>query len=193
MRAAALALVVAAGCGGRTAPGPTAKPAERCQDFHDIVEREHQLAMRNEAALARALTEANLREATFPVDSFDGEGGGWEDVEASGRRTLLSPGLESSCGHGTPWRLAVDGEGSVYALMIQQHPVSTQRLLVCGCEADVPVTCGGAMRRERWRWTLPAGAAFKGPFSLVVDEEVGQRAFAGRPDGRPCPLPTYPP
>ena len=78
--------------------------------------------------------------------------------------------------------------------MIQNRRVAHHELSVCGCEIDVPITCGGAApERVRWRWTLPSGLTFQGPTSLVVDNETTQRVFAGRGDGRPCPAPTTPP
>jgi hypothetical protein len=45
----------------------------------------------------------------------------------------------------------------------------------------------------RWRWQLPSRAAYKGPYSVVVERESWQRGFAGRADGSACPTPTTPP
>lgn len=192
----ALALV---GCGsGR---GSSARPSgpgvATCTAYSRVVEQEQAIAAGNAAALTRAVTEANLTEAQLDVDSFavTGDGGAeslsWQVVEASGHRSLLSPVSLDVCGAGNPWHLALDGRGGVVVLMLQLRQVARHQLTVCGCEVDVPLTCGGAAPQPvRWRWTLPAGLSFAGPLSLVVDDEASARTYAGRGDGQPCPPPT---
>lgn len=194
MRAAigcGLALTIGCG-GGRRATAPSTAPST-CRALDDVVAVEQELAARNEQALAQALAAAGLRLAPFAADVQDGDGGRWEVVEERGRRALLSPAVESACGFESPARLVLDDAGDVYALEVQHRPVLTHDLLICGCPADVPITCGGMARRERARWVLPAGATFKGVTSVVVNDETGARDFAGRADGRPCPVPVYPP
>lgn len=215
MKRLAIGLGLAVGCGGARAPSSVPEaPVDRvthdpdgvtvhrdgaCRPWQETVEREHAIAETNALAVTRALAEANLRAtdaAIGPPDYFPARADepiGWQVVDASGRRSLLSPPTYRSCGS-VPFTLALDGRGGVVVLMMQQRRVAHHELSVCGCEVDVPITCGGAAPELiHWRWTLPSTLTFAGPQSLVVDLETSQRVFAGRADGAPCPMPTAPP
>jgi hypothetical protein len=202
----ALALTLA-GCGGKATAPPAGPPPDltvvggdsvpvhrdaTCSSIMATVDREQELVGRNQAALVRALTDANLRDPGYPVDSFRGQGSDWEVVEGT-PRTLLSPSISDRCGAGNPWRLAVDGRGQVFALNLQRRTIARHELRVCGCATDVPFTCGGAPSLGRWRWTLPSDVRFAGPLSVVVDDESYERVFDGRADGTPCPRMIPPP
>ncbi len=200
MRApAALALALAAGCGGGgKATSSTAPAASACVTYAEAQAEEKAVAERNEAHLQRALAEQGLREPAFAADYFDArgreDGDTWQLVEAAGARTLLAPESYLVCGVSNPWRLAEDGAGGVSALMITSRETASKVVTICGCRADVPITCGGAAPQPvRWRWAMSPSSTWKGPLAIVVDHESMTTAFAGRADGSPCPTPTAPP
>lgn len=212
----AAGLVTLAACGGgHPVAAPTTGPTDTvahdgevevrrdgaCRSYADTLDREHEIDTRNQAALTRALTEANLTAVTYDVDWFELDQGargtagadGWQVVEADGGRTLLSPETRGGCGS-EPWPLVVDGSGHLFALVVQHRERVRHELSVCGCDDQIQITCGGAMPPPiRWRWRLPAGVTFDGPFSIVADHESYLPLFAGRADGRPCPIRTMPP
>ena len=200
---AALAL---AACGGAapatttsaTPPTVTRHPSgvlvhhdTTCSPYDAIAERQRTLDARYEAALARALAEANLTEASYQAEAIDGrDGGPWEVVEADGRRDLLSPDTQVGCSGRIPWRLALDGRGGVVALDIRLREVARHEFLTCGCPGEVgPTGCGGmAQGPARVRWALPAGVDFAGSVSVTVDYESSLLGYAGRADRAPCPV-----
>lgn len=195
---AALFLAIAAtGCGGgRSSTTPTpAVPA--CVPYEQAKAEEKAVAERNLASLRRALAEQGMREPDFPADYYDArddQGIEWQVVDAAAGRTLLAPVSYLSCGVSNPWRLAQDGSGGVSALMITPRETASKVLTICGCQADIPITCGGAAPQPvRWRWAMSTTNAWKGPLSIVVDHEAISTTFAGRANGSSCPAPTAPP
>ncbi len=193
-----LVIVTAASCGQGPTPAAPATPAGLACTSNDAVKAEAtQLAVRNQAAFTRALAEQGLREPSFAADYFEDRDDGsheWQVVDAAAGRTLLAPLSYLSCGVSNPWRLAQDGSGGVFALLPSERETAHHTRAICGCEADIPVTCGGAAAQPvRWRWALPTATDFKGPLSVVIDHETLTTTFAGRGDGEPCPPPTAPP
>lgn len=201
MRASPLLLVasVAAGCGGggKAPSSATTPPAPACVSYEQAKAEEKAVAERNEAHFRRALAEQGLREPGFTADYFDARGEGsheWQVVDAAGARTLLAPVSYLACGVSNPWRLAEDGSGGVSALMITPRETASKVIAICGCQADVPITCGGAAPQPvRWRWAMSPSSTWKGPLAIVVDREAVTTTFAGRADGSACPTPTAPP
>lgn len=200
-RALALVTVVVApvaACGGKKPSSDPAKPATlACLPYEQVKAEEKAVADRNQASFERALAEQGLREPDFTADYFDArddQGQEWQVVDAAGARTLLAPVSYLSCGVSNPWRLAQDGSGGVSALMITPRPTTSKTLAICGCQVDIPITCGGAAPQPvRWRWAMSTTSAWKGPLNIVVDHESLSTTFAGRGDGKPCPEPTAPP
>jgi hypothetical protein len=194
-----VAAAEAAGCGTpkqRTAPrdeGP------RCVSYDEAKLEEKAVAERNEAHFQRALAEQGLREPGFDADYFDArddQGHEWQVVDAAGARTLLAPPSYMTCGEiANPWRLAQDGSGAVSALVVTPREAAASKVItICGCQADVPITCGGAAPQPvRWRWAMSPTATWKGPLAIVVDHESVSTTFAGRTDGSRCPDPMPPP
>jgi hypothetical protein len=191
-------LVVVGACGGSRAGSDTAKPpAPACVSYEASKAEEKAVADRNEANFRRALGEQGLTEPDFPADYFearDDQGQEWQVVDAAGAKTLLAPVSYLSCGVSNPWRLAMDGSGGVSALMVTPRETKGTTVAICGCQVDIPITCGGAAPQPvRWRWAMATTAAWKGPLNVVVDHESFSTTFAGRGDGKPCPEPTAPP
>ncbi len=190
--------LLAGGCGGARSSDTAKVPAPpTCTPHPQVQAEETAVAERNQAAFARALAEQGLREPDFTSDYFDSSdaaGREWQVVDDAEGRTLLAPVSYLSCGVSNPWRLAQDGSGGVSALVISDRPTTTQHLAICGCQVDIPITCGGAAPQPvRWRWRMPASTKWNGPLSVVVDRETLTTSFAGRGDGKVCPTPTAPP
>lgn len=197
IHAALLVAIAATGCGGGKSSTTPTPAAPTCLPYEQVKLEEKAVAERNEAHFERALAEQGLHEPDFPADYYDArddQGQEWQVVDAAGARTLLAPVSYLSCGVSNPWRLAQDGSGGVSALMITPRETASKVLTICGCQADIPITCGGAAPQPvRWRWAMSTSAAWKGPLSVVVDHEAISTTFAGRADGSRCPEPTAPP
>jgi hypothetical protein len=198
MRTWLLVTVVVSACGGGKPSTTPAAATPACISDDQARLEERAVAERNEAHFQRALSEQGLREPDFPADYFDArddQGQEWQVVDAAGARTLLAPPSYMACGVSKPWRLAQDGSGGVSALVITPRAASASKVVtICGCEADVPVTCGGAAPRPvRWRWAMASSASWKGPLAIVVDHESVSTTYAGRTDGSRCPDPLPPP
>ena len=191
-----LVLVLGA-CGGSKSSSTPAIAAPACVPYEQAKLEEKAVADRNQAHFERALSEQGLREPDFTADYYDArddQGQEWQVVDAAGARTLLAPVSYLSCGVSNPWRLAQDGSGGVSALMITPRALPGKMVAICGCQVDIPITCGGAAPQPvRWRWAMATSAAWKGPLAIVVDNESLTTTFAGRGDGKPCPTPTAPP
>jgi hypothetical protein len=191
-------LIVLGACGGSRAATDTAKPpAPACVSYEASKAEEKAVADRNEASFRSALAAQGLEEPDFTADYFearDDQGQEWQVVDATGAKTLLAPVTYLSCGVSNPWRLAMDGSGGVSALMVTPRETKASTVTICGCQADIPITCGGAAPQPvRWRWAMATTAEWKGPLNIVVDHETLTTAFAGRADGSRCPEPIPPP
>jgi hypothetical protein len=185
MKHAWISVVVLAACGGSRAAPDTAKPpAPTCVSYEAAKTEEKAVGDRNQANLTRALAEQGLREPDFTADYYDArddQGQEWQVVDAAGARTLLAPVSYLSCDVSNPWHLAQDGSGAVSALMITPRETTAKTVTICGCESDVPVSCGEARDQPvRWRWAMATTAEWKGPLNVVVDHETLTTTFECR-------------